>query len=139
MSRGREGWCEHYRGLFNGDTCAAGVKYADVTDVTTKPHSLPCIQDWNIADVKCEKCEYPTAEQIAAREEESNKLFERIGKVRAAIVESLGGPWKKGTKGSAGVIACPCCVTGIVSFSRSGYNGHIHARCSTENCAAWME
>ena len=26
-----------------------------------------------------------------------------------------------------------------LQFSRSGYNGHIHAKCSTDKCVAWME
>lgn len=140
MSRGRKGWCEHYRGLANSDACDAGVKYTDVTDKTTTPHSLPCISDWNKSGVVCEKCVYPTPEQIAEREAEVKKRMEGIGMARKAIVENLGGPWKRGMGGAAGRITCPVCQShASLMFSRAGYNGHIHARCSTENCVAWME
>ena len=92
MARGRKDWCEHYRGTGNGDTCAAGVKYADVTDKSTKPFSLPCLKEWNKSGVTCEKCEFPTPEQVAAHEKEMTERVERIGKVRQAIVAHLGGP-----------------------------------------------
>lgn len=39
----------------------------------------------------------------------------------------------------AGEMACPVCNTGILKYSRSSYNGHVHARCTTEGCVAWME
>lgn len=139
MAKGRKGWCEHYRGLHGHETCDAGVKYADVTDKSTTPHSLPCIEEWNRSGVTCEKCVYPTAEQVAERRAELDRRMNNIGATRKAIVESCGGPWKKGTPGTSGFIACPVCVQGQVQFSRAGYNGHIHARCSTENCVAWME
>lgn len=140
MARGRKGWCEHYRGTANGDTCAAGVKYADVTDKSTSPHSLPCIEKWNLSGVTCDKCEMPTPEQVAAREAEMQKRYADIGAARKAIVEACGGPWKKGVAGSGGRIDCPVCkaVNGL-AFSRSGYNGHIHAKCLADKCVAWME
>lgn len=100
--------------------------------------SLPCIQEWNPAEAKCEKCVFPTPEEIAAEEADMKQRFERMALVRAAIVKHLGGPWKRGTNGRAGSITCPCC-NGNVNFSRAGINGHIHARCSTPDCAAWME
>lgn len=67
------------------------------------------------------------------------KRFEAIGTARKAIVEACGGPWKKGMGGKAEAIACPVCGSGQLSFTRSGYNGHIHARCSTPSCVSWME
>ena len=39
----------------------------------------------------------------------------------------------------SGIIQCPICHTGQLSYSRSNYNGHVHARCSTPTCVAWME
>ena len=38
-----------------------------------------------------------------------------------------------------GEITCPVCKTGKLRYSRFGYNGHVHARCSTKDCVAWME
>jgi hypothetical protein len=34
---------------------------------------------------------------------------------------------------------CPICRTGELKYSRSTYNGHVHAICSTDGCVAWME
>lgn len=39
----------------------------------------------------------------------------------------------------SGEMACPVCKTGRLRYSRSGYNGHVHASCSTEGCVRWME
>lgn len=38
-----------------------------------------------------------------------------------------------------GVMDCPICVTGKLRYSRAAYNGHVHGRCSTDGCVAWME
>lgn len=39
----------------------------------------------------------------------------------------------------AGEMACPVCNTGKLRYSRAGYNGHVHALCSTDGCVAWRE
>jgi len=57
---------------------------------------------------------------------------------RAAIVQHIG-PWKQGAP-AGGVIDCPVCkAKGSLGFVRAGINGHIHAKCRTENCVSWME
>jgi hypothetical protein len=38
-----------------------------------------------------------------------------------------------------GVMDCPVCKTGKLQYRRSSYNGHVHGRCSTADCVAWME
>jgi hypothetical protein len=140
--------CRHYNGTVN-DACDAGVKYADVQlGHGTPKYSLPCYsagdngrgRDWNTLGAACEKCSFPTAEEVAADEAEIKVRFEGMIKARDAIVANLGGPWKKKMPGSAGVIGCPVCgKPDSLRFTRSGYNGHIHAKCSTEKCVSWME
>lgn len=140
MPKGRDGWCNHYNGTANNETCLAGVRYEDVRDKSTKPFSLPCIVEWNHSGVKCDKCQMPTPEEIAERKAYLEARIEGIGKARAAIVEACGGPWKEGMGPSGGRITCPVCENPeSLSFTRSGYNGHIHAACKTEGCVAWME
>lgn len=39
----------------------------------------------------------------------------------------------------SGSINCPVCNEGKLHYSRAGYNGHVHAQCSTNGCVAWME
>ena len=66
--------------------------------------------------------------------------FVGMAKARNAIVDSLGGPWKRGTPGASGTIDCPVCDgKKMLQFSRAGYNGHIHAACGTDGCVCWME
>jgi len=132
--------CVHFNGTMN-DTCEAGVRYEDVFDNTTTPRSMPCIEKYNPdGRAKCDKCQFPTADEVAAEEAEHRRLMDGVTKARAAIVAHLGGPWKKGTPGANGRIDCPVCGRpGALGFSRSGYNGHVHAACKTENCVSWME
>ncbi len=83
---------------------------------------------------------YPTAQEIAERNAEIERLFDRTRIAREAIIAACGGKWKKGTPGTSGKIDCPVCKQpGTLTYSRSGYNGHIHARCKTEGCVSWME
>jgi len=39
----------------------------------------------------------------------------------------------------SGELDCPVCKTGKLRYSRSSYNGHIHAACNTKDCVRWME
>ena len=111
--------------------CAAGKFYADARDPEKKGmESLSCF----CRDVKkCAAAEYKTEAQVDAEEIETQARLERMGAVRGAIIAHLDGK-----RSGAGQIPCPCC-TGRVMFSRASVNGHIHAKCSTPGCAAWME
>lgn len=146
----RKGKCIHYNCTVN-PCCKAGVNYRDLAGPGEAwGKRMPCHSpeyeygsgqriELDLANLKvCEKRVEPTPEEIEADRKAMTEGIERIGKVRAAIVARLGGPWKKGMPGRADSIVCPCCG-GSVKFSRSGYNGHIHAACSTEGCAQWME
>jgi len=37
-----------------------------------------------------------------------------------------------------GVVECPVCK-GKLHVSHAEYNGHVHGKCETEGCLAWME
>lgn len=129
-------WCKHYRGMSEKTACEAGVEFSSIQRV--KFSDMPCFGPQNSS--LCDKSEYPTAEEMKEREAKLRKRFEGIAKARQAIVEACGGPWKKGDPGQGGAIDCPVCdQAGALSFSRSGYNGHIHACCKTETCVRWME
>ena len=155
LKRGTRIRCKHFGAPADSPTCAAGVKYADVTKdhepiqyrylgspgtPYTSRRSLPCLPNSNLGGAVCDKCELPTAEELAAEEAEIAKRFENVCTARTAIVASLGGPWKKGTAPGRGAIDCPVCgVANALHFSRAGRNGHIHAACLTKGCVAWME
>lgn len=134
-------FCKHFTGTQHA-TCKAGVAYDAVTlGKGTAQRSIPCIGDkHNPLGASCELCVFPTPEEIAAEEEADAKRMQDTMTARSAIVESLGGSWKKGTPSQRGKIDCPVCKKPrALNFSRSGYNGHIHAQCSTDGCVAWME
>lgn len=131
-------WCKHYRGMHEKDTCEAGVSFRDLPGHGVKGFfdSCPCFGPSS----GCDKAEYPTVEEMAADDERCRIRIEQVGKARAAIVNHLGGQWKKGTPGASGEIDCPACGgSKSLRFSRAGYNGHIHATCVTDGCVRWME
>ncbi len=131
--------CKFFNGIMN-DTCIAGVAYADVRkerEPKGTGYALPCLSD---EGATCEKCIFPTDEEVLAARKLMAERIENMGKARAAIVAHCGGPWKKGVLGSRGIIPCPACGTAdSLHFTRSGYNGHIAASCKTEGCVSWME
>jgi hypothetical protein len=131
--------CKHYNGTVN-DACEAGIKYESVRlqGVPGKGWNLPCLKDHS-EGCSCDKLEFYTDAEIKAQIEESHRSFENTMKARQAIVAKLA-PYKKGQSQSVGgEIPCPVCAKGTLRYSRAGYNGHIHARCSTVGCVAWME
>ncbi len=132
-------FCNHYRAMSEHKTCNAGVEYATFQGVSFE--NRPCFcRNGKEPNSGCSLAQFPTAEELAAEDAEIEQRCQEIGKARQAIVAHLGGPWKKGTPGAIGRIDCPVCDgKQSLRFSRAGYNGHIHAHCSTEGCVSWME
>ena len=84
---------------------------------------------------------------------------DRITVAREAILQELRRRWREDRCGGVtapadisrfyqpqtnyfcgdGVMRCPICGTGQLQYSRSSYNGHVKARCSTKSCVAWQE
>jgi len=120
------------------DACEAGVRFDSLPNYRMSGwfDSCPCLGPHG----GCDKAVYPTEEELEAERVADEKRWNDIAKARAAIVESLGGPWKRGAPGASGVIDCPVCGgQKTLKFSRAGYNGHIHAKCATAECMNWME
>lgn len=132
-------FCNHYRAMSEHTTCAAGIAYETFKGIPFDKR--PCFDRRDGAErLSCGKLEMPTPEQVAQEEAEIEARIKHLGEARKAIVESLGGPWKRGMPGSQGVVDCPVCKgEKTLHFSRAGYNGHIHARCKTSECVSWME
>ena len=129
--RDKEVTCKHFNGMQH-KKCDAGVTY-DIA-FGKEPgvfYRMPC---FGAGCITCEHYCRQTPEELEAIEQQHKSSIERYVKCRKAIVEKTGG--KRGVQGS---IKCPCCEIGTLSFSVAGFNGHIHAACSTEGCASWME
>lgn len=118
-------FCKHYHGMQN--PCDVGVDFDAVKSGNLK---LPCF-DSNVKT--CSKVLYPTAEEIAQEDKEIGDMLLRVTTARKLIVEATHGK-----KSVSGHINCPVCSTGTLSYSVA-YNGHVHARCSTQDCLNWLE
>jgi hypothetical protein len=116
------------------DTCRAGVNY---DEVRKQGQDLPCFKD-RTSDSSCDKCSWHTDEEVAAQV----KAHEEHTKVMFVVIPALKeDAKKKGFKkgnGGASSITCPNCG-GTVSYRVSGYNGHMHAMCSSPTCVHFME
>jgi hypothetical protein len=133
--------CKHFSGVQH-KACKAGIKYADV-EAAAPPltgRHLPCLPNLKsgACEGECAKREFPTPEEVEAREQEIIRSISRTGTAIAAVVEKIG-KWKKGMGDAQGQMPCPVCKTGTLGYSRSGYNGHIWGACSSPDCVRWMQ
>lgn len=107
----------------------------------------------------CDKYEEPSELEIKVFEKEIDLFVKGVGIARKAIVDDLNARHESGKEGAilnaqcdpevedgpknfvsgSGEIDCPVCEAGKLSYRRAAYNGHIHAKCSTKDCVAWME
>lgn len=147
-------WCKHYAGFYDRDSvtgqklqCDVGVIYDSVKKevfFTTQAHdqstpskhkvAYPCFRHQAHLTDGCAKCHHHTPEELAEIHAERDRSFERMALIRTAIEGALAG-----AKWGSGTIQCPACKSGLLRYSKAAYNGHIHAKCSTSDCAAWME
>ena len=131
----RDTWCRH-RTPFGSDypVCKVGVDYHKWMGKGDGLHGIPCLGESKDAIAKCPQYSGYTDEELAERETMMEARYQRMGVIRKAIVESV-----KATGIRGGEMPCPACQMGTVRYSQASYNGHVHARCSTPNCANWME
>ena len=129
------GKCRHFNGVSN-KTCRSGVDYREITGGTMR---LPCFAD-RPAPRPCDRYEEPTDEEIAADRARIDARMEemrREGILLKPLLERIRRDHKK--RSGSGVDDCPCCEGGKLSWSIAGYNGHIHMRCTTRGCVAFMQ
>lgn len=140
--------CTHYNGLSGRGMaddsktrcCDAGIVYLTVksTDESVKGFArYPCFREGE--SVQCPRRHFPTPEEVAAEVAEKNAHFEQMClAMRAAQEDAKAKGFKKGS-GGGGKVPCPVCKTGTLHYSVAGYNGHMHGRCETKECVAWMQ
>lgn len=60
--------------------------------------------------------------------------------VKIAVALKGIADWRKQHKGKshAEVVECPVCK-GRLHLTIAACNGHVHGRCETDSCVAWME
>jgi len=120
--------CVHFNGLQNKE-CKAGVDYKSLPE--RKWGSFICFGE----SEGCQKFQATGMEKAKADRDLVMNHFKDAMIARKAITDH-----EKGKRGVHGKINCPVC-NGVetLHYSIAGYNGHIHAKCKTENCVAWME
>lgn len=135
-------YCEHYKprpGSALQDYCALGCGASARMDAgrqAGQPNMTPCIGGHKAADVLalCPKWQRRSIEHAEARADSIERTMNRM-----AIVDPVVNAWRdKPPRGKAEVIECPACK-GRLHLSQSAYNGHVHAKCETPGCVAWME
>jgi hypothetical protein len=124
--------CIHFNGVMN-DCCKAGVSYSAIR----VGHLFPCFKGDSLDT--CDKREFPSDEQVAARVNEIEANTARTMTAMVAVCDEAKRLGLKNGKGGGGQIECPVCKTGTLGFSVASYNGHIWGKCSTKDCVAWMQ
>lgn len=135
MSRGKNNEkCHHFNGIQN-KCCDAGVDYDTLRSSDRRIPCLPPHRNEERPAAHCEKFRPSTPEEIAKRDAEIAEAIARmeltlplISKIKQ---EHAGTSWE-------GTVECPVCA-GKLRISHAAYNGHVHGRCETDGCLAWME
>lgn len=133
-------YCQHYgRGKGSDMVCAKGVDLKTMQKVPTGEKGIrwgPCIGGHTLANPH-EHCQHwirRTREQGERRADGIEKSMRMMTVVMPVVAE-----WRKKLPiGKAEVIECPECK-GRLHLSQSSYNGHVHGKCETPGCVAWME
>jgi len=139
--------CKHFNGMMN-DCCTAGINYRNLAGggIDGMALRLPCHTAFKdrqskegIQVIACDLREYPTREEAIAEENDNDASIERF--LKSASVAHEDAKSKGLGKGHSGASKCKCpnCETGEIRYSVAGYNGHMHAACTTEGCVSWME
>jgi hypothetical protein len=145
----KKGTCIHYTGALNPRTkgvCAAGVNYRALVDgdVQGWVSRLPCSpgEPRGGQRVTCVQFLEPTPEQIAEDKRQTDEIMRKFmvafsGKVREW---RDANKWdRKNPKSATGKVPCEVCGKGEIHLSMSAYNGHVHGKCTTDDCVSWME
>ena len=135
-------YCTHYApkpGSLQSDYCALGCdasqRMKDARDAG-EPNMTPCIGGHNTPNVLnlCPKWQRRSLEHAEKRADSIEKMMRRM-----AVVDPVISAWrKKEPRGKAEVIECPACK-GRLHLKQSSYNGHVSAKCETEDCVAFIE
>jgi hypothetical protein len=123
--------CKHFTGSIN-KTCKAGVEYRQLSPGPGCLTRIPCLPESPYRSepmATCGRFELYTAAEVeqldadsASRTHFTLKLFQEIKAIGLML----------------GKVVCPKC-SGWVHFKVAQLNGHVWARCETENCLAFMQ
>lgn len=143
--------CIHFNGIQH-DQCEAGVTYLRSGD-----DGFVCFGEVS----GCDKYQAKGIDAVKQEFAAADAFCDKVTLAREAILNELRRRFKEGPASDGvtaprdthrwnnkpqanyfcgqGKMVCPICKTGTLHYSRVEYNGHVHARCSTDKCVAWME
>lgn len=133
--------CIHFNGIME-KRCRAGMVYDEIDAGNRVAYraKLPCHKpDKHLPEGEtqcaCPHVEFPSEEEVQRQLDDHEA---HIKKMRLAL--EVIDPIRKEQEGKnwRGVIECPNCK-GKLHVSHAACNGHVHAKCETEGCVAWME
>jgi hypothetical protein len=132
--------CVHFNGISN-KRCKAGIVYSDLAGPAPAwGRRLPCLDHGEPGQVHCESYREPTDEEIAKDREEWDNFMAKKRQEEELLKPLLLRIRKDHpNRSGSGMDNCPCCKDGKLSWSIAGYNGHIHMRCTTDGCVAFMQ
>lgn len=156
----KKDYCIHFAGYIHSK-CQAGHTYIEVARDLNQEESdwhnknYPTFSTADTAIAKrtpcaakncvggCPDFRLPTANELAKHEKKIGdfltRFIQQLSVVRPAIVLDIKAKGKE-KEFTRGMIDCPVCKTGKISYMYSGHiNGHIHAKCNAEDCVSWME
>lgn len=126
------GWCKHFTGI-SDKCCKKGIAYESVRDSSEAgPYRWPCLKDTG-CKTTCALVEFPTQAEADAHEREWQEHSKHTFTMMTEILKA-----SEKLKKSTGYIICTKCGK-RVGWSKSNYNGHIHAACETPNCFSVMQ
>jgi hypothetical protein len=149
LVRQLEGRCHYFNGIMN-ECCDAGVSYRKLASIELgMALVLPCLpiktfEQKRLDELKesireCPKLQRTTHDEAVKEARDSierSTIFLKAMNEAHAHAKAAG--LKKGN-GGTGEMPCPKGCGGLLRYSVASYNGHMHARCSTQDCLAWME
>jgi hypothetical protein len=119
--------------------CKAGVDLKSMQRVPTGEKQIkwgPCI-DGHTLDNPTQYCPHWIRRTREMGEKRANAVEKSMRQF--TVVMPVVDAWrKKEPFGKSEVIECPECK-GRLHLSQSSYNGHVHGKCETPGCVAWME
>lgn len=136
--------CVHFTGLGKGK-CKAGMTYDEVDKEMRVAYraGLPCLKpdpdDLAKLDGRpqcaCPHLRFPSEEEVQKEldmwKQQMEKMTTALAIINPIREKHAGKDWQ-------GILECPNCKNKL-HVTHSGYNGHVHAKCETEGCVAWME
>lgn len=136
-------YCQHYgRGKGADMVCAKGMDLKNMQRVPAGPKEIkwgPCIQGHTLPNphVHCQHWIRRTREMGEQRADAIQAALNRMEIVMPVVAKWR--TWKENNRvAKQEVIECPSCK-GKLHLSQAAYNGHVHGKCETQGCVAWME